>query len=171
MMPNTLKDIVGHNHQSKWELLHMSHKAKCQRTEMELKYKAAEAEKACVHELQTLKLKIQLAQINSGMQMTSMCPTGSSEPSLPFRMDGTSLYGAGKSSGANTPYSMPDASGFGSGGSLSSLHGSSNGIDLSFDMYGPMDAAFPPLPSTYQCTYNTPNDTTYKLPTSSQSST
>jgi hypothetical protein len=151
-MLDTLKDIVGHDHQSKRELLQMSHKAKRQRTEMELKYKAAEAEKACAHELQTLKLKIQLAQINGGVRMPSMHPAGSSEPSLPFRMDGASPYGASKSSGASTPYSMPDVSSFGSGESSSSFHGSSNDIDLSFDMYGPMDAAFPPLPSTYQST-------------------
>ncbi|KAJ7849865.1 hypothetical protein B0H14DRAFT_3452316 [Mycena olivaceomarginata] len=83
-MLDMLKDIVGHDHQSKQELPQMSHKAKRQRTEMELKYKAAEVEKARAHELQTLKLKIQLAQINSGVWMPSMHPAGSSEPSLPF---------------------------------------------------------------------------------------
>ncbi|KAJ7876068.1 hypothetical protein B0H14DRAFT_3544761 [Mycena olivaceomarginata] len=151
-MLDTLKDIVGRDHQSKVELLQMSHKAKRQRTEMELEHKAAEAEKTRVHELQKLQLQIQLAQINKGAEMPSMRTLSSSERSMPFRTGDASPYGAGNLSGCATPYSTSNASGFDSGESLLSSHDSGNDIDLSFRMYNTTDATFPPLPSTYHST-------------------
>ncbi|KAJ7300494.1 hypothetical protein DFH08DRAFT_828421 [Mycena albidolilacea] len=131
-MVDTLKDIVGQDHQSKLELLQLSHKAKRQRTEMELKHKAVEADKARAHELQTLKLRIQLAQINNGAQTSSMRTMGSSEHPIPFHTGDPTPYGAGNSSGCATPYSTSNASGFDSGEGSSSSHNSSNDVDLSF---------------------------------------
>jgi hypothetical protein len=118
-------------------------KAKHQRTEMELKCKAAEAEKLCAHKLQTLKLKIQLAQINSRARMTSMRTVGSSERSGPFGLHDTSLFGASRSSGCDTLYSTPDAFDFGSSESVSSSHNSNNDIDLLLSMYFPVLPAIP----------------------------
>jgi hypothetical protein len=168
-MVDTLKDIVGQDHQSKLELLQLSHKAKRQRTEMELKHKAVEAEKARAHELQTLKLRIQLAQINSGAQMPSMRTMGSSKHPIAFHTGDSAPYGAGSSSGCATPYSTSNASGFDGGEGSSLSHNSSNDVDLSFHMYDTIDTAFPPLPSTYQSTYNTQSDASHKLPPSSSS--
>ncbi|KAF7366259.1 hypothetical protein MSAN_00882100 [Mycena sanguinolenta] len=164
-MLDTLKDIVGQDHKSKVELLEMSHKAKRQRTEMELKYKAVEAEKARAHELQTLKLQIQLAQINSGVRMTSVHTVNSSERSTPFGASSVSPYGAAsKSSRCNTPYSMSDAD-FGSGEPSSSSH---DNLGLPFSISDSNDSIFP-LPSSYHSTYNTQNDSPYHLPASSES--
>ncbi|KAF8214326.1 hypothetical protein K438DRAFT_1750382 [Mycena galopus ATCC 62051] len=163
-MLDKLKDIVGQDHKSKVELLEMSHKAKRQRTEMELNYKAAEAEKLRAHELQTLKLQIQLAQINSGVGMTSTRTFNSSERSTRFGTSEASSYGAGKSSRCNTPYSMPDAD-FGSG-EPSSSH---NNLGLPFSMCNPDDAILPPLPSSYHSTYSIQNASPYQLPPSSES--
>ncbi|KAJ7023812.1 hypothetical protein C8F04DRAFT_1133483 [Mycena alexandri] len=109
VMLDTLKDIVGRDHQSKVELL-------------ELKSRA--------HELEKLKLQIQLAQINNGngAQMSSM---RTSQRRMPFSMDDTSLFASGHA----TPYSTLSASGFDNGESLSSYNDSGDNIGLSFDMY------------------------------------
>ncbi|KAJ7721209.1 hypothetical protein B0H16DRAFT_1791714 [Mycena metata] len=148
-MLDTLKDIVGKDHESKVELLELSHKAKHRRTEMELEHKAAEAEKTRAHGIEKLKLQIQLAQINNGngAQMSSM---HTSERRMPFRTDDTSLFGSGRA----TPYSTSNASGFDHGESLSSSNDSGDNMGLSFDMYN---------------TYHTQNETPYRLPSSSSS--
>ncbi|KAJ7735360.1 hypothetical protein B0H16DRAFT_1731396 [Mycena metata] len=148
-MLDTLKDIVGKDHESKVELLELSHKAKRRRTEMELEHKAAEADKTRAHEIEKLKLQIQLAQINNGngAQMSSM---HTSECRMPFHTDDTLLFGSGRA----TLYSTSSASGFDHGESLSSFNDSGDNMGLSFDMYN---------------TYHTQNETPYRLPSSSSS--